>query len=86
MISIVPAYSYYRYAALEDRICIVDPETYEIVDMIDEGAYAAGPLPIGELRLTSSERALVLDSIARTTSHRLLYAYASLWEPKFQDQ
>jgi hypothetical protein len=65
IISFVPDYTYYRYAVLDDGICIIDPDTYEIVDIIDEGPYPAGPRPqIAELHLTPSERALVLDSIA----------------------
>ena len=34
VIAIVPAYRSYRYFAVEDRICIVDPATYEIVEII----------------------------------------------------
>jgi hypothetical protein len=65
IISLVPDYTYYQYAVLDNRICIIDPNTYEIVDVIDEGQYPAGPRPqIAELQLTLSERALVLDSIA----------------------
>jgi uncharacterized protein DUF1236 len=65
VISLVPDYTYYQYAVLGERICIIDPDTYEIVDVIDEAPYPAGPRPqIAELHLTPSERALVLDSIA----------------------
>ena len=34
VIAIVPAYRSYRYFAVDDRICIVDPATYEIVEVI----------------------------------------------------
>jgi hypothetical protein len=65
LVSFVPDYGYYRYVVVDDVVCIVDPETYEIVDVIDEGSYAPGPRPqIAELHLLPAERALVLDSIA----------------------
>lgn len=34
IIVIYPAYSSYRYFVIDDRICIVDPDTYEIVEVI----------------------------------------------------
>lgn len=34
VVVIVPAYREYRYFRIGDRICIVDPDTYEIVDVI----------------------------------------------------
>ncbi|MFO1113936.1 MAG: DUF1236 domain-containing protein [Rhodospirillales bacterium] len=35
VVALVPAYRNYRYFYVEDRICIVEPSTYEIVDVID---------------------------------------------------
>jgi hypothetical protein len=65
VLAIVPAYAYYRYVVLDDHICIVDPDTYEVVDVIDEGPSGPGPRPqMAALDLTSSEQRLVLDSIA----------------------
>jgi hypothetical protein len=62
--AIFPYYRDYRYVVFEDTICIVDPETYEIVDVLDEAPYAPGPRPqVAELTLTERERRLVLDSI-----------------------
>ena len=63
--AIFPYYRDYRYVVEDDVICIVDPVTYEIVDVLDEG----GGFPpvsrpqVAELSLTPSERAFVLDSI-----------------------
>ena len=34
IIVIVPGYRRYRYFLIGDRICIVDPDTYEIVEII----------------------------------------------------
>jgi hypothetical protein len=66
VLAILPAYSYYRYVWVDDDICIVDPETYEVVDVIDEGGPAApGSRPqVAELQLSPAERAIVLDSIS----------------------
>jgi hypothetical protein len=66
VLAIVPAYSYYRYVWVDDDICIVDPRTYEIVDVIDEGGpIAPSSRPqLAELQLSPAERAIVLDSIS----------------------
>ena len=37
IIVIVPGYRRYRYFFIGDRICIVDPDTYEIVEIIVVG-------------------------------------------------
>jgi hypothetical protein len=64
VLAIFPYYRDYRYVVEEDAICIVDPATYEIVDVLDEGIYAPSTGPqVAELTLTDAERALVLDSI-----------------------
>jgi hypothetical protein len=67
VISILPAYSYYRYTYIDDMPYIVDPDTYEVVDVLDQGpagVYAGGGGSVPELALSADERALVLDSIA----------------------
>lgn len=64
VVSIFPYYRDYRYVLVEDTICIVDPATYEIVDVIDEGPYAPGDRPrTAELTLSERESRIVLDSI-----------------------
>jgi Protein of unknown function (DUF1236) len=66
VISFFPYYRDYSYFAVDDNICIVDPQTYEVVDVIDEGYYRAGPRPqIAGLRLSGSQTAFVRDSIPR---------------------
>ncbi len=63
VIGLVPAYSYYRYVYVDDTICIVDPATYEVVDVIEYGS--DGPAVIeARLELTAAERAILLDSIS----------------------
>ena len=62
VIGIVPAYSYYRYVYVDDTICIVDPDTYEIVDVIEYGS--GGPAVVeARLALSDEERVLILDTI-----------------------
>jgi hypothetical protein len=66
VISFFPYYSDYRYIVVEDEICIVDPRTYEIVDVIDQNYYHGGPRPeVAGLSLAPDEIALVRDSIPR---------------------
>lgn len=62
VIGLVPAYSYYRYVYLDDTISVVDPDTYEVVDVIDYGSGGADVREAG-LDLTADERALLLGSI-----------------------
>jgi hypothetical protein len=63
VISFFPYYSSYRYFAVDDEICIVDPVTYEVVDVIDE-SYRGGPRPqVAGLRLSPAQIAIVRDSI-----------------------
>jgi hypothetical protein len=62
--AIFPYYREYRYVVVDDTICIVDPNTYEIVDIFDEVPYAPGSRPeVAQLSLTDHERTIVLDSI-----------------------
>ena len=65
VIAIFPYYSDYRYVVVEDTICIVDPATYEIVDVIDDtpSAPPSNRPQTADLVLTPAERTLVLDSI-----------------------
>lgn len=69
VIGLIPAYAAYRYVVIDDSTYIVDPGSYEIVDIYDEGpapVYAGGGsrAPAPEVVLTAAERDLVLDSIA----------------------
>jgi Protein of unknown function (DUF1236) len=63
--AIVPAYRSYRYFAVDDRICIVDPATYEIVEVITiSGQTAArGGSGSGVLVLTEEERQIILSEV-----------------------
>jgi uncharacterized protein DUF1236 len=64
VLAIFPYYRDYRYVVEDDTICVVDPDTYEIVDVLDEGGYTPGFRPqVADLTLTESETAYVLGSI-----------------------
>ena len=64
VLAIFPYYRDYRYVVEDDTICIVDPDTYEIVDVLDEEPYIPGfRPPVPELTLSDSEVAFVLSSI-----------------------
>jgi hypothetical protein len=66
VISFFPYYRDYRYFIVEDEICIVDPRTYEIVDVIDQDFYRGGSKQeVAGLSLTDDQIALVRDSIPR---------------------
>jgi hypothetical protein len=64
VLAIFPYYRDYRYVVEDETICIVDPDTYEIVDVLDEGSYTPGLRPqVAELTLSESEAAFVVGSI-----------------------
>ena len=65
-----PVYRGYSYIVLEDEtICIVDPSSYVIVDVIPASTQRAeGPGARGHLSLTADERRLVLSSVDRGRS------------------
>ena len=64
VIGFFPYYRDYSYFVVDDEICIVNPRTYEVVDVIDQGYWRSRPQVAG-LRLSSSQIALVRDSIPR---------------------
>jgi hypothetical protein len=64
VLAIFPFYRDYRYVVEDDTICIVDPDTYEIVDVLDEEPYIPDLRPpVAALTLSDSEAAFVLSSI-----------------------
>jgi Protein of unknown function (DUF1236) len=66
IISFFPYYRDYSYVVVDDEICIVDPRTYEIVDVIDQGYYRGGPRhEVAGFSLSSAHIAFVRDSIPR---------------------
>jgi len=66
VISIVPAYRSYQYVVVNDQICIVDPTTYEIVEIIAAPGRTARVDSQGvqaTLSLTEEEKTIILRSI-----------------------
>ncbi len=63
VISLVPQYRPYRYFVVEERICIVDPATYEIVDIIEISGQTAAHGGGARLVLTEEERAIILSEV-----------------------
>jgi len=63
VISLVPEYRPYRYFVVDDRICIVDPATYAIVEIIEVSDRTAGRGGASRLVLTEEERAIILSEV-----------------------
>lgn len=71
VISVVPAYRSYRYFVEGDEICIVNPTTYEVVDVItSRSTVAQGPSsPNAGLTLSEQERMIVLREVDLSASN-----------------
>jgi Protein of unknown function (DUF1236) len=65
VIGFFPYYRDYSYFVVDDEICIVNPRTYEVVDVIDQGYWRAPGRTVAGLQLSSAQIALVRDSIPR---------------------
>ena len=64
IIGIVPEYRSYRYVVVNDQICIVEPNTYEIIEIIPvSGQTAARGGPAATLVLSDDERGILLREI-----------------------
>jgi hypothetical protein len=67
VISVVPQYRSYQYFVANDQICIVDPNSYEIVEVISGPGRAAGTDTRGSgtarLVLTEEEKAIILREV-----------------------
>ena len=66
VLSIVPQYRSYQYFVANDQICIVDPGSYEIVEVIAAPGRTAGRDnrgAMGRLMLTEEEKAIILREV-----------------------
>lgn len=59
-----PYYRDYSYFVVDDDICIIDPRTYVVVDVIDRGYWSGPGRPqVAGLHLSAREISVVRDSI-----------------------
>jgi hypothetical protein len=64
IIAIVPEYRSYRYVVVNDQVCIVEPNTYEIIEIIPvSGQTAARGGPAATLVLSEDERGILLREV-----------------------
>jgi hypothetical protein len=65
VIGFFPGYRGYSYFVVGDEICIIDPGTYEVVDVIDEGYWRAPGRHVAGLRFSAAQIAMIRESIPR---------------------
>ena len=70
IVTIVPAYRSYRYFVVDDRVVIIDPARYEIVEVIQPTGQVAGATQ--HLTLTTQERDVVIREIDMNGSRSTL--------------
>ena len=66
VISLVPQYRSYQYFVANDEICIVDPSSYEIVEVIaasDRTARGGDRGGSGMLTLTAEEKHIIIENV-----------------------
>jgi len=66
VLSLVPQYRSYQYFVADDEICIVDPKTYEIVEVIPASTQTARGEErgrIARLALTEAEKRIILNNV-----------------------
>jgi hypothetical protein len=65
IISLVPQYRQYQYFVANDEVCIVDPRTFEIVEVISSPGRTAGTESHrGRLALTEREKEIIVDNVS----------------------
>jgi hypothetical protein len=62
LLALVPAYAAYRYLIVDDTICVVDPDTYAIVDVIPSSIEQAGPAQRPALTLSADQMRCIYSS------------------------
>ena len=66
VISLVPHYRSYQYFVINDEVCIVDPNSYEIVEVIKVSGRTAGSNDRGSsgtLMLTEEEKHIIIENV-----------------------
>src|SRR6185436_3402738 len=60
---LVPQYRSYQYFVANDEICIVDPSSYEIVEVISASGKTAQTGNRGTLMLTAEEKRIIIVNV-----------------------
>jgi len=71
---VVPQFRSYQYFVVNDQICIVEPRTYEIVDVISEPGRMAGTQNRGSaapLVLTEAEKRIIVRNVDMDSGNTL---------------
>ena len=65
IVAIVPEYRTYRYVVVNDQVCIVEPNSFEIVEIIPaaSGQTASRTGQVARLVLTDEERTIILREV-----------------------
>jgi hypothetical protein len=88
VISLVPQYRDYRYFVVDDRICIVDPSSYEIVEVIESSAQMARTGErggAGTLTLTAEEKHIIIENVEMREGSTLALGSLKEGEPVPRD-
>ena len=67
LLALAPLYAAYSYIVVDDTICVVDSESYAIVDVIEGSIESAGPPPAPPpaLALSSEQMRLIYESVPK---------------------
>ena len=67
LLALAPMYAAYSYLVVDDTICVVDPESYAIVDVIPSSVERAGPLPASgsRLALSAAQMRCIYESVPK---------------------
>jgi hypothetical protein len=65
LLALVPMYAAYQYLVVDDTICVVDPDSYTIVDVIPGSIEQAGPSTRQPLALSASQMRCIYDETSK---------------------
>jgi hypothetical protein len=82
LLALAPLYAAYSYLVVDDTICVVDPETYAIVDLIPASIEQAGPppplSPQGPIALSGEQMRCVYASVPKEQARMDLHIRLAL--------
>ncbi len=80
IVAIVPAYRAYRYFVVDDRVYIVEPRTYEVVDVIVESDNQVADRGRHPISLTAQEQQIILSEVDLRAGDRSTLGLGALGE------